>query len=76
MQIKTLSFRNSLVLGRLTLSTDEDKDKAVEKTEVLYGHENILRFMLPRYPSVKENIDACYDYSGPPDVVKVEPVDD
>jgi two-component system sensor histidine kinase VicK len=46
----------------------------VEKTEVLYGHENILRFMLPRYPSVKENIDACYDYSGPPDVVKVEPV--
>ena len=45
-----------------------------EKTEVLYGHENILKFMLPRYPSIKENIDACYDYSGPPDVVKVEPV--
>ena len=30
--------------------------------------------MLPRYPLVKENIDACYDYSGPPDVVNVEPV--
>jgi signal transduction histidine kinase len=30
--------------------------------------------MLPRYPLVKENIDACYDYSGPPDIVKVEPV--
>jgi hypothetical protein len=46
-EVKTLSFTNSLKLGRLTLSTDEDKDKVVEKTEVLYGHENILRFMLP-----------------------------
>lgn len=74
MLTSTLSSINSLKLCGLTLTIDEDEGKIAEKTEVLYGFENILKFMLPRYPSIKQNIDACYDYSGPPDVVKVEPV--
>jgi hypothetical protein len=40
---------------------DEQDDTLAERTVVLQEPENILNFILPRYASVRECIDACFD---------------
>ena len=45
-----------------------------EKTDVLDGSENILKFTLDRLEATQENLDGCYDYLGPSRMVKIEPI--
>ena len=45
-----------------------------EKTDVLDGADNILKFTLDRLEATQENLDGCYDYLGPSRIVKVEPI--
>ena len=45
-----------------------------EKTAVLDGAENILKFMLDRLEATQEKLDGCYDYLGPSRAITIEPV--
>ena len=45
-----------------------------EKTDVLDGAENILKFTLDRLEATQENLDGCYDYLGPSRIVKIEAI--
>ncbi|MGA7897703.1 MAG: ATP-binding protein, partial [Nitrososphaeraceae archaeon] len=45
-----------------------------EKTHVLDGAENILKFTLDRLEATQENLDGCYDYLGPSRIVKIEAI--
>ena len=45
-----------------------------EKTAVLDGAENILKFMLDRLEATQDKLDGCYDYLGPSRVITIEPV--
>ena len=40
-----------------------------EKTAVLAGAENILKFMLDCLEATQEKLDGCYDYLGPSRVI-------
>ena len=45
-----------------------------EKTDVLDGHENILKFTLDRLGETQGKLDACYNHLGPPRLIKLEPI--
>ncbi|MGH9988024.1 MAG: hypothetical protein ACRD8W_29140, partial [Nitrososphaeraceae archaeon] len=52
------------ITNKRQVEEEEEEGGLAERTEVLEGPENILNFILPRYASIKESIDACFDYSG------------
>ncbi|MGH9976339.1 MAG: hypothetical protein ACRD8Z_10955 [Nitrososphaeraceae archaeon] len=45
-----------------------------QTTVVLHGAENIINFLLPKYSTIKENVDNCYDYLGPSVVAESKPI--
>jgi two-component system, OmpR family, sensor histidine kinase VicK len=49
-------------------------DSDNQKTQVLYGVENILNFTLNRFLLVKEKSDTCLDSSGPSVLVTTKPI--
>jgi two-component system, OmpR family, sensor histidine kinase VicK len=53
---------------------EQSGEHAVQSTTILSGAENIINFILPRYPTIKENIDICYDYLGPSVLVETKPI--
>ena len=58
---------------------DDDDVKAAsshyeEKTEVIYGKENVINFVLQRLDTAKKTLDLCGDRYGPSTIVANEPV--
>ena len=49
-------------------------DSDNQKTQVLYGVENILNFTLNRFLLIKEKSDTCLDSSGPSVLVTTKPI--
>jgi hypothetical protein len=45
-----------------------------EKTEVIYGLENFVKWELEAFLDVKERIDACFDSTGPSALIASEPI--
>jgi two-component system, OmpR family, sensor histidine kinase VicK len=45
-----------------------------EKTEVVYGPENIIRREVAAFPDITRKMDGCYDYSGPSALVTTESI--
>ena len=44
------------------------------KTEVIYGKENVINFVLQRLDTAKKTLDLCGDRYGPSTIVANEPV--
>jgi two-component system, OmpR family, sensor histidine kinase VicK len=53
---------------------DRDDDYVTEKTEVIYGAENVLNRGIQGMPLAKETIDLCGEEDGPSAIVANEPV--
>jgi sugar-specific transcriptional regulator TrmB len=65
----TFSFR------RLALSTPTDDLNAFnEKTEIIYGNENIKNLTLRSFDRIKEKMDTCADSITPVNLVEFEPM--
>jgi hypothetical protein len=45
-----------------------------EKTEVIYGRENIINITLNRFSLTKYRIDSCIDKSNPKTIITTEPI--
>ena len=45
-----------------------------EKTEVLYGTENIISRQMLAFPNLREKVDAYFDHTGPSALVTCEPI--
>jgi two-component system, OmpR family, sensor histidine kinase VicK len=50
------------------------KDYPEEKTEVIYGIENITQATLERFSSTKVNIDSCIDPLNPSTIMNAKPI--
>lgn len=46
-------------------SSDSTMTDIEEKTEIIYGEENIINFALERYSVLKKSLDLCLDSNGP-----------
>src|SRR5213592_4034596 len=55
-------------------SSNSPLDSDNQKTQVLYGVENILNFTLNRFSLIKEKSDTCLDSSGPSVLVTTKPI--
>jgi hypothetical protein len=55
-------------------SSNSPLDSDNQKTQVLYGVENILNFTLNRFSLIKEKSDTCLDSSGPSVLVITKPI--
>jgi two-component system, OmpR family, sensor histidine kinase VicK len=55
-------------------SDDEDRLEVTEKTEVIYGAENVLNRGIQGIPLAKETIDLCGEEDGPSAIVANEPI--
>src|SRR5919197_1404598 len=45
-----------------------------ERTEVLYGEQNVIRSELQLFSNSKEKIDTCMNYTRPPLAITIEPI--
>jgi two-component system, OmpR family, sensor histidine kinase VicK len=53
---------------------DDRDDDVTEKTEVIYGAENVLNRAIQGIPLAKETIDLCGEEDGPSAIVANEPI--
>jgi signal transduction histidine kinase len=53
---------------------EDDDDYVTEKTEVIYGAENVLNRGIQGIPLVKETMDLCGEGDGPSTIVANEPI--
>jgi len=53
---------------------DDERDDVIEKTEVIYGAENVLNRGIQGIPLAKETIDLCGEEAGPSAIVANEPI--
>ena len=53
---------------------DDDDDYFTEKTEVIYGAENVFKRAMQGIPLAKETIDLCGEQDGPSAIVANEPI--
>ncbi|HEY9388126.1 MAG TPA: hypothetical protein VIP70_13880 [Nitrososphaeraceae archaeon] len=51
-------------------SSSSDTNIEEQKTEVLYGAENIIKRTLEDLPNIKERFDNCTDFTGPSVFIK------
>jgi two-component system sensor histidine kinase VicK len=49
----------------MALSSDSTMGDVEEKTEVIYGAENIIKYVLNIIPLLKKSVDNCIDSNGP-----------
>jgi hypothetical protein len=56
------------------LNDDNTEGESAEKTIVLQGTDDMLKFILPRFVHIKKTIDSCYDHTGPAAIAETEPV--
>jgi hypothetical protein len=47
------------------LITTTEEGKGLEGTQVLYGIDEIIKFILPRFAALRKKLDVCLDYTGP-----------
>ena len=45
-----------------------------ERTEVLYGEQNVIRSELELFSNSKKKIDTCMDYTRPPLAITIDPI--
>jgi len=62
---------NTYLMNSTPSTITEDVE---ERTEVIYGFENILKITLDRFFLTKHTIDSCIDKSNPETIMTVEPV--
>jgi two-component system, OmpR family, sensor histidine kinase VicK len=63
-----------LLASEASPAPDERDDVITEKTEVIYGAENVLNRGLQGIPLAKETIDLCGEEDGPSAIVAHEPI--
>jgi two-component system sensor histidine kinase VicK len=49
----------------MTFSSDPAGGEIEEKTEIIYGEENIINYALERYSVLRRSLDLCLDSTGP-----------
>lgn len=56
------------------MAAAQSTDANPERTQVLYGVENIINFTLQRFSLIKERSDTCIDSAGPSVLITTEPI--
>jgi two-component system sensor histidine kinase VicK len=63
-----------LLIPEASPAPDDRYDDVTEKTEVIYGAENVLNRAIQGIPLAKETIDLCGEEDGPSAIVANEPI--
>jgi hypothetical protein len=63
-----------LFLASEAPSAPDERDDVTEKTEVIYGSENVVNRGIQGIPLAKETIDLCGEEAGPSTIVANEPI--
>jgi hypothetical protein len=54
------------------VNPEENED--VEKTQVLYGVDEIIKFIVPLFAVIRKKLDICVDYNTPSIQIETEPI--
>jgi hypothetical protein len=58
----------------LAPTIEENENERMEKTQVLYGVDEIIKFIVPLFALIRKRLDICVDYSTPSIQFETKPV--